>query len=82
MKPHPSCYNTAMLQKLAVLLGEAVNGSDCAEKLTGDSLSFFPFSRDAIRKMTILAECKNLQNWVEAEAFVNRLWLAHCRLPR
>ena len=49
------------------------------KEFTEEGWSFLTFSRDAAREIiNVLATLK----LVEAVVFVNRLWLAHCHLPR
>ena len=54
--------------------------------LRGEGWSLLTSSRDAARKTNDLitweSSLKLGGSWVEAGAFVNELWLAHCLLPR
>ena len=76
MKPHPSCYNGAILKKLAIFLRKVTNGLG-RQQAYGKSLRFFTFSRDAARKTNVFAVREVPLGWMEAVAFVNWLLVAY-----
>ena len=53
MKPHPSCYNGAMLKKLVVFLGGGHQCFRSYNKLKQEGLRFSTIRWDAVRKVNI-----------------------------